>query len=121
MRPIPKRMITQTVGLHTFVSEQDTGIVYNPTTDNDPLSVRNVKIDAGIKRVVTQSGVEILGNAVMFVDKRITKPTMTSELLSSGSLIIAKEGTAEEHQYMIVAPNPFDDNDSLHHWEVMLE
>ena len=57
----------------------------------------------------------------MFVDASISKPTMNSQLLCSGSLIIAKAGTEEEHQYMIVAPNPCDDNDKIHHWEVMLE
>lgn len=116
MRSLPKRMIKQTVTLRTFDAETDSGITYL-----DDLTLKKVKIDAGIKRVVTQSGVEILGNAVMFVDKRISKPTMDSELLCSGSLVIAKAGTTEEHQYMIVAPNPCDDNDKLHHWEVMLE
>lgn len=116
MKPIPKRMIQQTVTLQTFDAETDSGITYL-----SDVTLINVKIDAGIKRVVTQSGVEVLGSAVMFVDAKVSKPTMDSQLLCSGSLIIAKAGTTEEHKYMIVAPNPCDDNDKIHHWEVMLE
>ena len=116
MRSLPKRMITQTVTLQTF---DDT--LTNGEDFLDDVTLKNVKIDDGLKRLVTQTGVELVGNAVMFVDARISKPTMTSKLLSSSSKIIENIGTDEEQEYMIVAPNPCKDNNKIHHWEVMLE
>lgn len=110
LRPIPKRMLPNTVNYKAYIPDTGEGASYGNDT-----SLKYVKMEERKQLRQTANGNEVVGNAMMFYD--VVNSTGLTGVPAPHSKIIYGSKT-----YYIVDTDVLrGNNDNPHHYEILLK
>jgi hypothetical protein len=110
MKPIPKRMLVNSVTYEEYVNDTGEGSYYKT-----PVTLSNVKIDEQKQFSYTNNGKEIVGNAMLFYDLTNSSGLTNSPVNESKITFNGKTYTVKDTD--ILRAN----NSTPHHYEVLLK
>lgn len=125
LTPIPRRILTD-----TLILSVPTGFDrYQKPLDPTVYTVKNVHLQANNETRKTAQNTEVVLRGILFVDARLSLPTLDYEALqeaaqAAGGVLTAKVtgrrgGTMGPFTVLVVDALP-DDEGNTHHWELGL-
>lgn len=115
MKPIPKRMLQKSIIVKSFTGSKG-GLQASRT-------LKGVKLDN--KKTYTRgtNGFEVIGKAVLFIDavnSKIDGVTVSENDFKTKTVMIYRQGLSGEKTFSVIDITAEEDNDKIHHWELVL-
>lgn len=116
LRPIPKRILSQTMTLHVpSAMDTDQNVTYTDTV------VSHVHFQSDHRTIKQKDNTEIQTTGVLFIDPRYSRPALDYLALSAQAEAIGAQlrVTIDDQTLTILNVDAVpDDTGRLHHWEV---
>jgi hypothetical protein len=109
MKPIPTKMLPQSVVYNAYVSNTGEGSSFGTS-----ITLTNVKMEEVKQLSRTNNGIEVIGNAMLFYDC-VNSNGLTAKPLNESKI------TYDSHIYHIISTDILYSEDSTpHHYEILL-